>query len=120
MWWVYSNDYSLTLYFQVQFIKVHCTVNAKSAIKFFLKRSDCQQRGRELRMVKERKYYDDPEKKRQTDRKRYDDKKEFIEQYNRGNQTSHIPYHKAKYQTNPEVQLVYKMQILLKTYNIKS
>ena len=30
---VYYNTFLLTVYFQVQFIKVHCTVNAKNTIK---------------------------------------------------------------------------------------
>ena len=35
---VYDNTFSLTLYFQMQFVKVHCTANAKNAIKYELKK----------------------------------------------------------------------------------
>ena len=44
---VYYSAYPMTLYFQLHFIKVHCTVNTKSAIKCSLK-SDCQQPSREI------------------------------------------------------------------------
>ena len=37
-----------TPYFQLQFIKVHCTVNTKNVIKLSLKRSDWLQSGREI------------------------------------------------------------------------
>ena len=35
---VYYNAYPLTLYFQMQFIKVDCTVNARTAIKCSLRK----------------------------------------------------------------------------------
>ena len=35
---VYYNTYPLTLYFQVQFMKLHCTENAKNAIESLLKK----------------------------------------------------------------------------------
>ena len=35
---VYWNSLPLTLYFQVQFMKVHCTANAKNTIKYELKK----------------------------------------------------------------------------------
>ena len=36
---VYRNTYPLTLYFQVQFKKFPCTINAKNNIKYALKRA---------------------------------------------------------------------------------
>ena len=35
---VYYNTFPLTLYFKVQFKKVHCTANAKNAIKYELQK----------------------------------------------------------------------------------
>ena len=35
---VYYNTFCLTLYFKMQFIKIHCTANAKNAIKYELKK----------------------------------------------------------------------------------
>ena len=34
----YCNTFPLTMYLQVQLIKVHCTSNAKNAIKYELKK----------------------------------------------------------------------------------
>ena len=61
---VYYNAYPMTLYFQLQFIKVHCTVNANSAIKYLLKKERLSSnRQRDLNLQK-RQYHEDPEKKR--------------------------------------------------------
>ena len=81
IWPVYYNPDSWTLYFQVQFIKVHCTVNAKNAIKCSLKKERLLAKRQRDLDGKKRKYHDDPEKKKQAVKKRYSDKKESIKQY---------------------------------------
>ena len=68
----------------MQFIKVHCTVNASSAIKYFLKKERLPVK-RQRDLNSQRRTYD-PEKKRQTDKNRYDDKKESIKQYKKKNE----------------------------------
>ena len=45
---VYSSTFPLTLYLQMQFIKVHYIANAKNVIKYELKKSDCQQGGKKI------------------------------------------------------------------------
>ena len=45
---VYYNAYPLSLCIQVQFIKVQCTINAKSAVKCALKKSECKQSDTEI------------------------------------------------------------------------
>ena len=61
---VYYNAYSRTLYFHVQFIKVHCTFNAKNVIKSSLKKERLlAKRRRDLDGKKIYIYHDDPEKK---------------------------------------------------------
>ena len=78
---VYYNAYPLTLYFQIQSIKVDCTVNTRTAIKCSLRKEIfLARRHRDLK-AKKRKYHDEPEQKRQAVKKRCDDKKESIKQY---------------------------------------
>ena len=78
---VYYNANPITLYFPLQFIKCQCTVNAKSVIKCLLKKERLPaKRQRYLNLLK-RKYHENPEKKRQAMKKRYDDKKESIKHY---------------------------------------
>ena len=60
---VHHNAYPLTLYFQVQFIKVHCTENAKNAIKSLLKKERLSARRERDLNTRKRKYHDDPVKK---------------------------------------------------------
>ena len=60
---VYYNTYPLTLYFQVQFMKVHCAENAKNAIKSLLKKERLSARRERDLNTRKRKYHDDPEKK---------------------------------------------------------
>ena len=43
---IYYNTFPQTLYFQVQFINIHCSAYTKTAIKCALKRSNCPQDGR--------------------------------------------------------------------------
>ena len=97
---VWYNAYPWTLYFQVQFIKVHCTVNAKNAIKCSLKKERLLANRRRDLDGKKIKYQDDPEKKRQAVKKRYSDKKESIKQYKKEqyveHQTSNASHKKAK------------------------
>ena len=68
-----------------------------------------------------RKYHNDPEKKRDAAKKRYNNKK-TIKQYKRGKyleiRTSKIMYQKAKYHKNPEVQQAYQKIITKGPYNI--
>ena len=49
---VYYNTFPQVLYFQVQLIKVHCSSNTKTGIKFALKRSNYQKDGREIWILK--------------------------------------------------------------------
>ena len=48
----YYNIFPLTLYFQVQFIKVHCTVNANKSIKYKLKKKRLSARWEKDLLVK--------------------------------------------------------------------
>ena len=92
----------------MQFIKVHCTVNAKNAIKCTLKKKRLSTR-REKDLLAKTKYHDDPEKKRQAVKKRNHDKDESVRVYSKekylNDQTSKITNQKAKYQENPKVHL---------------
>ena len=80
---VHNNAYLMTLYFQLQFIKVHCTFNAMSAIKYLLKKETIFSKVAATFESYEnlQKYYENLEKKRQLVKRRYDDKKESIKQY---------------------------------------
>ena len=60
---VYYNTYPLMLQFQVQFMKVHCTENAKNAIKSLLKKERLSARRERDLNTRKRKYHDDPQKK---------------------------------------------------------
>ena len=66
---VYYNAYPLTLYFQMQFIKLDCTVNARIAIKCSLKKEILLARGYRDLKAKKKKYHDEPEQKRQAVKK---------------------------------------------------
>ena len=66
---VYYNAYALTLYFQMQFIQVDCTVNARTAIKCSLRKKILLARRHRDLKAKKRKYHDEPEKKRQAVKK---------------------------------------------------
>ena len=74
---VYCNTFPLTLYFHVQFVKVHCTATAKNAIKSELKKERLLERQEKDLLAKKRKYHDNTEKKKQVFKKRYHDKSEF-------------------------------------------
>ena len=78
---VYYNACVMNLNFQLQFIKLHCTVNAESTKKCLLKKersSANQQRDWNLQKIK---YHENPEKKRQAVKRRYHDQKESVKQY---------------------------------------
>ena len=49
---VYYNAYTISLYFLLQFINAYYTIIAKSAMKYLLKRSNCQQSSREIWIFK--------------------------------------------------------------------
>ena len=49
---VYYNAYPMTVYFKIQYLKVHCTFNARSAVKCSLIRVNYQQSGREIWIFK--------------------------------------------------------------------
>ena len=67
---VYYNAYLLTLYFRMQFIKVHCIVNDRSAIKCSLKKLRLSVKWpRDLNTKK--KYHCNLENKKQAVKKRY-------------------------------------------------
>ena len=70
---VYYNTFPQTLYFQVQFIKVHCSGNTKTVIKCALKKERLSGR-RERDLDTKKRKYNDPEKKRDAAKKRYNNK----------------------------------------------
>ena len=78
----------------MQFIKVDCTVTARSAIKCSLNKEQLSAKWQRDLKAKKRKYHDGPVKKRQALKKRYEDKKESIKQYKKEkcveNRTSNI------------------------------
>ena len=76
---LYYNAYPMTLYFQLQFIKFHCTVNVKSAIKCLLKKEQLSAKWQRDLNLQKRKYHGNSEKT--GIEKRHDDKKEFVKQY---------------------------------------
>ena len=61
---VYHNTYPLTLYFRAQFMKAHCTENAKIAVKSLLKKEGLSARRERDLNARKRKNHDDPEKKK--------------------------------------------------------
>ena len=73
--------YSITLYFQLQFIKVNCTINGKSAIKCSLKKKRLSAKQQRDLNLQNRKCHENPEKKKQAEKRRYDDKEESVKQY---------------------------------------
>ena len=108
---VYYNTNPLTLYFRVQFMKVHCTENAKIAIKSLLKKEGLSARQERDLNARKRKNHDDPaKKKRKAVRERYYDK-ETIKQYKKEkyqeNRKLDTAYQKEKYHENRELQLEY-------------
>ena len=68
---MYYNTFPLTLYFPAQIIKVQCTANTKNAIEYALKKEPLSERLEKIKLAKKRKYYEDPEKKRQAVKKKY-------------------------------------------------
>ena len=76
---VYYDTYPLTLYIQVQFIKVHCSPSTKNAIECTLKKERLLARCKRDLNVKKRKYHEDTERKKQLIKKRYHDKKRIHE-----------------------------------------
>ena len=95
---VYYDAYPMTQYFHFQFIKVHRTVNAKSTVKFLLKKERLSAKRQRDFNLQKRKYHPHP-KKRQAVKRRYDDKKESVKQYI-----------KEKYVENRTSNIAYKMQ----------
>ena len=81
---IYQAPVQRFFYFQVQFIKVHCSGNSKTAIKCSLKKEQLSARRERDLGTKKRQYHNDPEKKRDAAKKRYNNKKESIKQYKRG------------------------------------
>ena len=69
----------MTLYFQIQFLKLKCTENTKSTIKTALKSERAKVR-----------YYRDPESKRQYQKRKYQE-----------NSEQNKDYRKKKYQEIP-------------------
>ena len=60
---VYYNAYPMTLYFQFQF-QVHRTVNAKSTVKFLLKKERLSAKRQRDFNLQKRKYLQHPKKKK--------------------------------------------------------
>ena len=93
----------------MQFIKVEWTINAKTAIKCSLRKEILSARRRRDLKAEKRKYYDEPEQKRQAVIKRCENKKESIKQYKKekicGKQNIKYYISESQYQ---EVQLAYK------------
>lgn len=58
-------------------------------------------------------------RKKQAVKKRYDDKKNSINQYKKICGKSNISYQKAKYQKNYKVQLIYKDADIMKILKVK-
>ena len=54
---VYYNTFPLTLYFQVQFIKIHCTATAKNTIKLELKKEHMSARREKDLLAKKKKIW---------------------------------------------------------------
>ena len=75
---VYYNTFPLTLYFHLQFIKVHCTGNTKNAIKYELKKEQFSARREQNLLARKRKYHDNSQKKKQAVKKRTHDKSTSI------------------------------------------
>ena len=68
----------------MQFINIHCSANTKTAIKCALKKEQLSAR-REIDLdTKKRKYYNDPQKKRDAAKEIYNNKKESIKQSKKG------------------------------------
>ena len=55
---VYYNIFPLTLYFQVQFMKVHCTAIAKNAVKSEVKKEQLSAKWEKDLLAKKREYHD--------------------------------------------------------------
>ena len=55
----------MALYFQLQFIKVHCTVNVKSAIKCSLQNDRLSANRQKDLNLQTRKHYENPEARRE-------------------------------------------------------
>ena len=85
-----NNRFPLNLYFQVQFVKAHCTPNARNIIKYELKREQLLAREENDLLAKKKKYHSNPDKKRQAVKKRYYDKNESIKQYSKGKYLKNI------------------------------
>ena len=60
----------------MQFIKVHCNVNARSATKCLLKMEELS--AERVLNTGNKKYHDGPKRKKQSVRKRYEDKNNSI------------------------------------------
>ena len=65
----------------MQFTKVDCTINPRTAIKCSLRKDILLARWHRDLKAKKRKHHDEPEKKKQALKKRYEDKKEPMKQY---------------------------------------
>ena len=71
----------MTLYVQLQFRKVYCTVNAKSPIKCLFKKERLSVKLQIDLSFQKRKYHEIPEKKnRRTAKRGYDNKEESAKQ----------------------------------------
>ena len=77
---VYYSAYPMTLYFQFQFRKVYCTVNAKSPIKCLFKKEQLSAKLQVDLSFQKRKYHEIPEKNRRTAKRGYDNKEESAKQ----------------------------------------
>ena len=86
----------MTLYFQVQFLKLRCTANAKGTIKNSLN----SERKKEVSLPKKT-YHQGAEKKMQGNKEKYCRDPE-----------SRTQYRKRKYQENPEQQKEYEKKYI--------
>ena len=75
---VYYNTFPLTLYFKVQYKIVHCTANGKNGIKYELQKMQFSARHKKDLLARKKRYHGNPEKKKQTVKKRCHDKSESI------------------------------------------
>ena len=82
----------------MQFINVHCTVNAKIAIKCLLIKERLSPKGQRDINFQIRKYHENPE----------NTVKQYIKEKYVENRTSNIAYKKEKYQENSELRLLHQ------------
>ena len=109
---VYYNTYPQILYFQVQFIKVNCTINAKNTIKNCTKKEQLSAK-RKRSLIAEKGSIMKIQKRKYRQLKRDTKIREFIKQHEKEKYLK-IPkikiymYIKLRYQDKPHIQKGYQ------------